>query len=137
MPFGSLAFGVTAVLLYAFAFIGLPALLASRQRIRHAAITARQIALTDALDAAFGPVVTPVVEKPFRGPWVIRVAVPLMDARRLGQMIATIQAVLSSPGFAAASYQLVLSPAVGYAVAPGSAGMSPQPRRSREQAIAA
>ena len=137
MPFGSIAFGVAAVLLYAFAFIGLPVMWASRQRTRYAAITARQIALTDALDAAFGPVVTPVVEKRFRGPWVIRVAVPLMDSRRLGQMISTIQTVLSSPGFAAAAYQLVLSPAVGYAVASGSAGMSPHPRRSREQAIAA
>lgn len=137
MSFGSIVFGVTAVLLYAFALIGLPVLWASRQRTRHAALTARQITLTDTLDAAFGPVVTPVVEKPFRGPWVIRVAVPLMEARRLGQMIATIQTVLSDPGFGTAPYQLVLSPAVGYAVAPGSVGMSPQPRRSREQAIAA
>jgi hypothetical protein len=137
MSFGSIAFGVTAVLLYAFALIGLPILWASRQRTRRAAISTRQVALTDALDAAFGPVVTPVVEKPFRGPWVIRVAAPLMDARRMGQVIETIQTVLSSPGFSATPYQLVLSPAVGYAVAPGSAGMSPHPRRGREQAIAA
>ncbi len=129
MAFGSVLVGVAAISVYGFMLLGLPLIWAVRQRAHRSALAARQIALTDALDAEFGPVITPVVVKPFRGPWVVRLAVPLIDSRRLSRALAVMHAVLSDPDFGAEPYELVLAPVPGGA--PVQQCPPPRPPASR------
>lgn len=62
---------------------------------RHQEMTRRQIALTDALDAEFGPVVTPLVRKPFWGPWRIEMAVPCARPAMVARILAMTHEMLS------------------------------------------
>ena len=79
--------GAAAVLL-GCTLLGGPMVLADWVRTRRQAVIARQIALTDALDAQVGALVAPVVAKPLFGPWEVRIAVPLLGSAVLARIIA-------------------------------------------------
>jgi hypothetical protein len=71
----------------------------------------RQIALTDAIDARLGSIVSPVVTKPLWGPWRVRIAMPLTRPMPVSRILAITHGVLSgidrgNPG----RYQVVLTP---------------------------
>ncbi len=136
MSFGSVVLGTLVILLYGFVFLGLPVIWASWRRSRQAAITSRQIALTDALDAAVGPLVSPVVEKNFWGPWQVRIPVPLMSAEAMGRIFSTAQAVLSSAEYGPAPYRLIVTPLPARVENPKPPRLLP-PRRQRPEAFAA
>ena len=77
---------------------------------RHREAARRQIALTEALDAEFGPVVAPVVKKPFRGPWRIEIAMPVGRWDTVGRIIAVADDVFSNTeGVRPSPYQLILA----------------------------
>jgi hypothetical protein len=83
----------------------LPGWLQARRR----EMARRQISLTDALDAEFGPIVAPVVTKPLRGPWVIEIEAPLVDRAQVGKMLAVIHDTLCVVhGMVPGSYLIVL-----------------------------
>ena len=63
-------------LLVVLGFVG-SAILPGWLRRRRSESARRQILLTDALDAELGPIVAPVVTRPFWGPWRIEIAAPL------------------------------------------------------------
>ena len=136
MGFGSLVLGALAILLYGFVLLGLPVLWVSRRR-RGEAITSRQIALTEARDAAVGPIITPVVEKPFRRPWQVRMALPILSAETQGRILAITREVLSSPAYTTAPYQLILTPAPVRASEPKAPGTNRPMHTGRPKAVAA
>jgi len=82
-------------------------LAAWRDRRREAAV-ARQIRLSDAIGAELGAIVAPVVRKGWRGPWEVRIAVPLdrpaVVARILGVTRAALERIVMPGG-----YELVLT----------------------------
>jgi len=76
----------------------------------------RQIELTDALDGTFGPIVAPVVKRPFWGPWTIELAVPFDRLAVLGRIVAVADDVLSvAMGLSPNRYRIILTPR-GHAV---------------------
>jgi hypothetical protein len=87
------------------AFIALPDRLRRRRQesIRH------QIALTDALDGALGPVVAPVVKRPFLGPWRIEIAAPLVRPATVGRALALAHRTLVAEGIDPADYRIVIT----------------------------
>ena len=87
------------------AFIALPDRLRRRRQesIRH------QIALTDALDGALGPVVAPVVKRPFLGPWRIEIAAPLVRPATVGRALAVTHQTLVAEGIDPGGYRIVLT----------------------------
>jgi len=90
----------------------LPAWLQNRQR----ELVRRQIELTDALDGMFGPIVAPVVKRPFWGPWKIELAVPFDRLAVLGRIVAVAnEALTATMGFNPRRYRIVLTPK-GHAV---------------------
>ena len=108
---GSLLLAVAMVTLYVFVWIGAPILLVGWLRSRRQETIQRQIALTDAIDARLGPIVSPVVTKPLWGPWRVRIAMPLTRPAPLGRILAITHGVLSgidrgNPGH----YRIVLTP---------------------------
>ncbi len=78
-------------------------------RKRKMETVACQIALTDALDAQFGPLVAPVVRQALWGPWDIRIAVPLLRPATLAGIVAAVEAAFTS-SHGARAYRLVLHP---------------------------
>ena len=111
MNTSSLLLAVAMVTLYFFLWIGAPILLVGWLRSRRQEAIQRQIALTDAIDGQFGPVVSPVVTKPLWGPWRVRIAMPLTRPVPVGRILAITHGVLSgvdrvNPGH----YQIVLTP---------------------------
>src|SRR5512144_515687 len=78
-----------------FTLIGGPMVLADWRRKRRETVIARQIALTDALDGRFGPIVAPVVMKPPFGPWEVRMAMPFLRSGVLARMLAVIDDVFA------------------------------------------
>lgn len=97
MELGLTLSGTLLALGFFAALVGLPVLPDRLRRRREEAI-GRQIALTDALDAALGPIVAPVVRRPLWGPWRVELAAPLADPAVLGRILAVTQAVFSAPG---------------------------------------
>lgn len=76
---------------------------------RHREATRRQIALTEALDSEFGPIIAPVVKKPIWGPWRIEIAVPVGRWDTVGRILAVADDAFSiSDGVHPSPYQLVL-----------------------------
>ena len=94
---GSLLLAVAMVALYVFLWIGAPILLLGWLRSRRQEAIQRQIALTDAIDARLGPIVSPVVTKPLWGPWRVRIAMPLSRPVPVGRILAIAHGVLSDP----------------------------------------
>ncbi len=121
--------GAAAALLV-WTLVGGPMVLADRVRTRRQAVIARQIALTDALDAQFGALVAPVVTKPVFGPWEVRIAVPPLGAAVFARMIAAADAVFAGIGEAPSMrYRLVVrdTPTSGHAVLDCGVRQSAQP----------
>jgi hypothetical protein len=111
METSHLLLAVAVVTLYVFVWIGAPILLADWYRSRRQEAVRRQIALTDAIDARLGAVVSPVVTKPLWGPWQVRIDMPLTRPVPVDRILAIAHEVLSSvdqvdPG----RYQTVLTP---------------------------
>lgn len=80
-----------------------------RERRIESAVT-RQIALTDAIAAELGAVVAPVVSRPVRGPWRVRMALPVSQAGTTSRILAITHRVLARA--CASGYELVLTPQV-------------------------
>lgn len=77
---------------------------------RHREAARRQIALTEALDGEFGPIVAPVVKKPLWGPWRIEIVVPLGRPDTVGRILAVADDVFSTvDGIRPSQYRLVLT----------------------------
>jgi hypothetical protein len=109
METGMTVVGEAAAVLLGCTLVGGPMVLADWVRMRRRAVIARQITLTDALDAQFGALVAPVVTKPLFGPWEVRIAVPLLGSSVLARIIAvTDQVFAGAPGTPALPYRLVL-----------------------------
>ena len=107
----SLPLAAAMVTLYVFLWIGAPILLVGWLRSRRHETIRHQIALTDAIDARLGPVVSPVVTKSLWGPWRVRIAMPLTRPVPVGRILSITHGVLSgvdrvNPG----RYQIVLTP---------------------------
>ena len=102
--------GVAAFVVLGFVLVGGPMFVVDWSRRRSRAVAARQIALTDALDAALGPIVAPVVSKRLFRPWEIRIAVPFLRSAVLARMMSAIDDVFSVEGGSAPAYRIVLSP---------------------------
>jgi hypothetical protein len=102
--------GLTIFVLLGFVLVGGPMFVTDVARARRQAMIARQIALTDALDNRLGPLVAPVVTKPFIGPWEVRIAAPPLGSAMLARMIAVIHDVFSADGDGEPSrFRIVLS----------------------------
>lgn len=82
--------------LYLVCLVGGPMVLMDWLRHRREEVTRRQIALTDAIDATLGPVVTPMVRKSLWGPWQIRIAVPFTRPLAVGRILAVVREALSA-----------------------------------------
>ena len=96
MNAGVMVISAAASVLLGSTLVGGPMVLADWMRTRRQALIARQIALTDALDAQFGALLTPVVTKPLFGPWEVRIAVPPPGSPVLARIIAVTDAVFAS-----------------------------------------
>jgi hypothetical protein len=88
MNAGVMVISGAASVLLGCTLVGGPIVLADWLRTRRQAVIARQIALTDALDAQFGALLAPMVTKPLFGPWEVRIAVPLLGSAVLTRIIA-------------------------------------------------
>ena len=78
---------------------------------RRGELVRRQIALTDALDGALGPIVAPVMKRTLWGPWKVEVAVPLDRLAALGRIVALANDVLSDTmGLSSSDYRIILTP---------------------------
>jgi hypothetical protein len=111
MDAGLMVLSGTVFLLLVFVVIGGPGILADWFRNRRQETIMRQIAVTDAIDGRFGPIVAPVVQKPLWGPWRIRMAVPFTRPAAVGTILAIAHEVLAvadrmNPG----RYEIVLTP---------------------------
>jgi hypothetical protein len=84
---------LAVLLLPVAALVALMVALEARQRARDA-VAARQIALTDAIHAELGAVVSPVVEKRAFGPWRVVYAVPEGRPREVGRLMAITERVV-------------------------------------------
>ena len=70
----------------------------------------RQIALAEAIEREFGPIVAPVVKKPLWGPWQIRLAVPFTRAVTVGTVLSLAHRVLAfADRMNSGRYQIVLT----------------------------
>jgi len=94
-------------LLVVLGFIG-SAILPGWLRRRRSESARRQILLTDALDAELGPIVAPVVTRPFWGPWRIEIAAPLARPITVGRILAVTRRALGSDGMAPDAYRVLL-----------------------------
>ncbi len=82
--------------------------------------------LTGAIDAEVGPIVAPVVKRPFWGPWRIEIAVPLGRADTVGRILARAHKTLSAvDGMHPTAYRLVLAHKSDAVLFP----KNPRPRR--------
>ena len=94
-------------LLVVLGFVG-SAILPGWLRRRRSESARRQIVLTDALDAELGPIVAPVVTRPFWGPWRIEIAAPLARPITVGRILAVTRRALGSDGMAPDAYRVLL-----------------------------
>ena len=97
---------VTLLLLGGFAAFSV---LPDRLRTRRQESIRQQIALTDALDGALGPVFAPVVKRPFLGPWRIEIAAPLVQPTTVGRALAVAHQTLVAEGIDPGGYRIVLT----------------------------
>ncbi len=101
---------VTGFLLLVFTIIGGPMILVDRTRNRQAAVIARQIALTDALDGRLGVIVAPTVTKSVFGSWEVRIAMPFLRSTVLARMLAVIDDVFADgEAVSPSAYRIILT----------------------------
>jgi hypothetical protein len=85
---------VLTVLILPMAFVTALLLAAGwRERARERRL-ARQVLVTDAIDAELGPVVAPVVKRRFGGGWRVEVTVPFEEPVLIGRMVALARAAM-------------------------------------------
>ena len=109
MDTGVMAVSGAAAMLLGGTLVGGPMVLVDWVRMRRQAVIARQIALTDALDAQFGALVAPVVAKPLFGPWEVRIAVAFPGPAVLARIVAVTDHVFAGgAGTPPLPYRLVL-----------------------------
>ena len=106
---------VSSPVLLVVALLGLAAW---RDRRRETVI-ARQIRLTDALADQVGPIVAPLVSKPFGRPWRVDVQVPVARPNVVSRVVTIAHETLTRMG--AERYELVLTPAPAPVQALGTA----------------
>lgn len=94
-------------LLVVLGFVG-SAILPGWLRRRRGESARRQVVLTDALDAALGPIVAPVVMRPLWGPWRVEIAAPLARPITVGRILAVTRRALGADGLAPDAYRVVL-----------------------------
>jgi hypothetical protein len=100
--------GMVFVLL-GFVLTGGPMLVTDWVRARRQEMVARQIALTDALDARLGALVAPVVTKPLFGQWEVRIDAPSQWSAVQCEVLAVIDEVFSRvDGATPSAYRVVL-----------------------------
>ncbi len=95
MGAGGMVVKIAGYTLLGCALVGGPLVLAVWVQRRRLVVIARQIALTDALDAHFGVLVAPVVRKPLFGPWEVRMDLPLLGSAVLAGILAVTDAVFA------------------------------------------
>ncbi len=101
-------------ILCVFLGIAAPGVVVNWARRRREEAIRRQIALTDAIHGALGPIVSPVVKKPLWGSWQIVIPVPLARPAVVGQIVRLAQAVLpAADRLNRDGYQIVLIPQQG------------------------
>jgi hypothetical protein len=111
MGTGAILIGIVMFWLLVFVLIGGPAILTDWLRKRREAATSCQIAITDAIDSQFGPIVSPVVKNPMWGPWQVQIAVPIMQPGAVGRILQLVDEVLTtSSDFPVEGYRIVLTP---------------------------
>ena len=102
--------GVAIIPLYLASLIGGPMVVVDWLRRRRQEAISLQIALTDAIDAQLGPIVSPVVKKPLWGLWEIQITVPFDRSETTGTILALADEVLSSAGrMSSDRYRIVLT----------------------------
>lgn len=85
--------GVAALVLLGFVLVGGPMRVVDWSRKRRQEELARQIALTDAIDAQVGAIVAPVVRKALFGPWEIQIAVPVHQSATVARILSVVDEV--------------------------------------------
>jgi hypothetical protein len=100
-----MAVGIAAAL--GFLVVAGPVLV-DRLRARRAQAVARQIALTDALDAALGPILTPAVHRRPWGPWEIHIAVRFAQPAAMDAIFAAVDDLFGNGGTDSRPYRLTL-----------------------------
>jgi hypothetical protein len=103
----SLASGVFLLLLFMLG--GGPMLVVDWSRRRRRQEVARQIALTDALDAVLGPRVAPVVMKPPFGPWEIQLTLPIDQSATVARILSVVDDVFADTERVAPSYRILVT----------------------------
>ena len=100
--------------------------LAAWQNRRRQETANRQIALTDAIWREVGAVASPVVKRPFFGPWQIQIAVPFSRPATVGTVLSVAHRILSfADRMGPRPYQIVLTPQDEIAPPPGSGKARP------------
>lgn len=129
MDAGVTILSTAAFLLLTFLLVGGPMIVADWARKRREMVTARQIALTDALDGQLGALVAPVVTKSFFGPWEVRIAMPFLRSAILARMLSVIDDVFAD-GEAVpwSAYRIVLTVADGVRRVESRGGHGPAER---------
>jgi hypothetical protein len=111
MGTGTILLGMLTFSLLLFVLVGGPAILTDWLRRRREEATRRQIAITDAIDRQFGPIVSPVVKNPLRGPWQVQIAVPIMRPGAVGLILQLVDEVFTkSNDMGVDRYRIVLTP---------------------------
>jgi hypothetical protein len=95
------------VVLPATAVLALLLVAEATQRARERRI-ARQVAVTDAIDAEFGLVLAPVVTRGRGRGWRVEIAMPLDEAAMVGRVVALAQAAMRRAEPRLASLDVVL-----------------------------
>jgi hypothetical protein len=99
-----------AFVLMLFVLGGGPLLLADWSRKRRQQEIARQIALTDALDAELGPIVAPIVRKPLVGSWEIHLTIPIDQTGTAARVLSVVDCVFADvDGAGAPPYRIFLT----------------------------
>ena len=110
MPVNVMLASMTTFAVLGFVVFGGPMLLVHWSRKRRQDEIARQIALTDAIDAEIGPIVAPVVKKSLLGPWDIRIAVPVGHSATVARILSVVDTVfMDLEGAGSRPYRIFLT----------------------------
>lgn len=132
MILGTSLFGAMIVLMYCLLILSAIVLPGWLERRRREAGDL-QGTLTGAIDAEVGPIVAPVVKRPFWGPWRIEIAVPLERPETVGRILARAHRTLSAvDGMRPSAYRIILAHNSHALRSP----RSPRPRRASVPPVA-
>ncbi len=131
--------GIGMFVVLALVTVGGPVAVADWVRQRRQRTTELQIALTDAIDARLGTIVSPVVRRRLLAPWEISIAVPVQASEATGRILAIVDRVISDlDGTGPAAYRVVLTPRQDRdrAMDDPRGGLSPEPWSRRPMGVA-